>query len=98
MLYLILAHDGTDPEAPQRRQAVRDQHLAAARQASEAGALKLGGAILDASGAMIGSALIVEAASEEEARAFVAQDIYTRAGVWQRFEVYPFKPALGLEP
>lgn len=97
MLYLIIAKDGTDPDAPARRQAVRERHLEGARTASERGALKLGGAILDDGGAMVGSALVVEAASEREVRDFLEGDIYSREGVWQHFEIYPFKRAVGPE-
>lgn len=94
MLYLVLAHDGTDPEAPARRQRVREQHLAGIGPAAASGVLQVGGAILDADGAMIGSALIVEAANEAEARAFLEGDVYSREGVWQSLTIYPFKRAV----
>lgn len=97
MLYLIIARDGTDPDAPARRQAVRERHLEGAHEAREAGALKLGGAILDDAGTMVGSALVLEAANEREVRDFLERDVYSREGVWQGFEIYPFKRAVGPE-
>lgn len=94
MQYLILAFDGTDDGAPSRRQAVRQEHLDDAKRLSEAGVMALGGAILGEDGAMIGSALIVEADSEEAAREIAAADVYTRGGVWQEITVWPFRRAV----
>lgn len=94
MLYIVLAHDGTDPEAPARRQRVRERHLEAAAPAVASGMLQLGGAILDADGGMIGSMLMVEAESEADVRAFVERDVYTREGVWRSVSIYPFKRAV----
>jgi uncharacterized protein YciI len=94
MTYLVIAWDGRDPEAPQRRQAVREQHLQEIQPAVDGGVVQLGGALLDGEGNMIGSALIVEAASREELDALLQQDIYSRAGVWQAFEIYPFRRAV----
>lgn len=94
MQYIVLAHDGTDPEAKERRQRVREKHLEGIRPAVESGVLQLGGAILDAEGGMIGSALIVEADDEAAVRTFLEGDIYRRSGVWQRFEIYPFRRAV----
>jgi uncharacterized protein YciI len=43
---------------------------------------------------MMGSAMILEAASEEDVWAFLKQDIYSKGNVWQHFEVHPFKIAV----
>jgi len=94
MLFMVIAKDGTDAEAPARRQAVREQHLANVQPNVEAGILQVGGAIMDDDGNMIGSALIAEAASKEELMEFLNNDIYSKAGVWQSFEIYPFLRAV----
>jgi len=94
MLYLIIARDGDDADAPARRQAVRAQHLEGARRLAEGGALQLGGALLDDAGGMIGSAMLIEADDEAAVHALIAADIYSEAGVWQEYEVYPFKRAI----
>jgi uncharacterized protein len=96
MLYLVIAKDGTDPDAPERRARVREQHLKEVRPLVEAGRVRLGGALLYEE-RMIGSALLVEAESEAEVRALLEQDIYSREGVWQDVEVYPFRRAVGAE-
>jgi uncharacterized protein YciI len=94
MLYLVIAKDGTDPDAPERRQAVRERHLEGARALAERGTMHLGGALLDDAGAMIGSALVLEAEDESALRALLEADVYARHGVWQRYEIYPFRRAV----
>ena len=93
MLYLIMAFDGTDEGAHARRAAARPSHLAEAKPRNEQGLLPFGGALLNDAGAMIGSAVVIEAADEAEARAYVENDPYTKGGVWVKYEVYPFKRA-----
>ena len=94
MLFMVIAKDGTDSEAPARRQAVREQHLANIKPNVDAGILQVGGAIMDDDGNMIGSALIAEAANKEELMEWLNNDIYTKAGVWKSFEIYPFLRAV----
>jgi uncharacterized protein len=94
MLFLVIAKDGTDAEAPARRQRVRERHLEGARTLAESGTLQLGGALLDAQGTMIGSALVVEAEDEAAARRLLEADVYHREGVWQSYEIHPFKRAV----
>ncbi|MEX2541864.1 MAG: YciI family protein [Trueperaceae bacterium] len=93
MLYLVIAKDALDAEAPHRRQRVRPAHLADLTPLAEDGTVKLAGAILTDDGAAIGSALLVEADSESTVRSLLEGDVYSREGVWSTFEVYPFKQA-----
>lgn len=93
MLYMILAHDGDDPQAPQRRQAVRESHLAGMKTLVDDGRVPFAAALLDDAGNMIGSALTVEADSEEDARALIEADIYHREGVWVKYSLWPVKRA-----
>ena len=94
MLFLVIAKDGTDADAPARRQRVRERHLEGARALAERGTLQLGGALLDAQGTMIGSALVVEAEDEAAARHLLEADVYHREGVWRSYEIYPFRRAV----
>jgi uncharacterized protein YciI len=94
MLFMVIAKDGTDTDAPARRQAARARHLEGAKELAAAGQLVLGGALLDDTGAMIGSVLLLEAEDAAAARALVAADIYTEGGVWQQVEILPFKRAI----
>ncbi|MBR0661011.1 YciI family protein [Neoroseomonas oryzicola] len=80
---VIVAMDGTDAAAPARRAAVREQHLARVVPAAKDGTLALGGAILDDAGGMRGSIAVTRHASDEAARAWMAEDPYVTGGVWQ---------------
>jgi uncharacterized protein YciI len=94
MLFLVIAKDGTDPEAPARRLKVRETHLEGARALAADGTLQFGGALLDEAGGMIGSALVVEAEDAAAVRALLEADVYHRGGVWRSYEVHPFKRAI----
>lgn len=100
---VIVAMDGRDPEAPARRQAVREAHLARVRPMAANGTLALGGAILDGEGGrMIGSIAVTAHATDEAARAWMAGDPYVTGGVWKditlygtRFAPLPYRPLPG---
>lgn len=94
MLYLILAHDATDDGAPERRARVRERHLEGIRPLVDAGRMPIGGAFLDDDGVMRGSMLVLEAEDEAEVRRLLEEDVYVREGVWERFEIRPFKRAV----
>jgi uncharacterized protein YciI len=94
MTFLVIARDGTDREAKARRLAVRDQHLAGVQESVASGMLKMGGALLDDDAEMIGSGILIEAESKEVLETFLKEDIYSQAGVWLEFEIYPFKRAV----
>lgn len=94
MLFLVIARDGSDDGALERRLAVRERHLSSARALAEAGTLQLGGAILDEDDTMIGSALLLEAPDEAAVRALLEADVYARSGVWERYEVHRFRRAV----
>jgi uncharacterized protein len=93
MLWLIIARDGTDADAPARRQAVRERHLQEIRPHVAAGTVTYAAAMLDASGAMRGSMLVLEAPDEATARALIDGDVYTTSGVWRHYEIHPIKRA-----
>ncbi|MFQ5959631.1 MAG: YciI family protein [Alphaproteobacteria bacterium] len=94
MQYLVVAWDGTDAEAPARRQAVREAHLAGVRPMKESGAMICGGALLDDDGRMIGSACIVEFDDRAGLDAWLASDPYVTGDVWRKIEVTPFRRAV----
>lgn len=92
--WLVVAHDGTDPEAPARRRAARPAHLEFVRPMVERGELIAGGATLDGEGAMDGSAVLVEFADRAALDAWLAADPYVTGGVWRRIEVRRFRLAV----
>ena len=95
MQFVVIARDGTDREAPERRLAIRPAHLDAIRSYVDHGNIAVGGAILDASDAMVGSVLLVEFPTREALDGWLAADPYVTAGVWRDVEVHPFRAAVG---
>lgn len=93
MHYLIIAHDGTDKGALDRRLAVRPKHLEIAKAMAEAGTLLEGGALLDEEGRMIGSMAIVDFPHREDLDHWLATDPYVTGGVWQDIQVRPYRRA-----
>lgn len=93
MQFLVMAYDGTDAEAPNRRISMRQAHLKGVRSMKESENFLEGGAILDDAGAMIGSAMIVEFSSRDECDAWIASDPYTVGKVWDKVDVKPFRRA-----
>lgn len=94
MQYLVMAYDGTDDEALNRRLAARESHLAGAQALKQSGNLIAGGAILDENDKMIGSTLYVEFDSRAELDAWLAADPYVKGDVWRDIKVTPIRLAV----
>ena len=98
MHYLIIAHDGTDEKALERRLAARDRHLISIERLKAEGKALYGAALLDNAGTMRGSILIVNFPSDEELREYLASDPYVTGHVWEQVEVKPCRvPDIFLE-
>ncbi len=93
MEFLVIIKDATDPEALDRRLAVRPAHFERARAEKKKGILRMGGAILDEHDQMIGSSLYVEIESREALQQWLQDDPYTKGNVWQNFEIIPMRIA-----
>ena len=89
--FLVTIHDGTDAEAPARRQATRQAHLAGLNENVANGKLVFGGPIFGDAQTPIGSFLLVDCADRAELDAIIANDPYTKGNVWQRVEVKPVR-------
>lgn len=100
---VVIAMDGRDPGALDRRLKVREAHFARVRPMAADGTLAVGGAILDApEGRMIGSIAVTAHATDEAARAWMAEDPYVTGDVWRdvtlygtRFAPLPYRPLPG---
>lgn len=91
--YVIIAQDGKDEQALERRQTVRPVHLAGAKKLKDNYNFVLGGAMLDEEGNMRGSVMIVQFETEEEFQHWYNNKPYITGGVWKNIEVKPFKVA-----
>ncbi len=88
MLYVIIGRDG--PQAKQLRPRWRPAHLEHLSALSRQGTVRLAGPLTDGAGSLI----LVEADSDEQARAVCDQDPYVREGVFAEVEIHPFKQVL----
>jgi len=91
--YLVTAEDGTDPAALDRRMATRPAHMERVEPFARDGTLVIGIAKLDGAGRMVGSVLVLDLPDEKSVHAWLQDDPYTKAGVWQRFVVAPCRTA-----
>ena len=90
---LFVLHCVDKPNALDLRMATRQAHLAYA--GGFGGQMKLGGPLLDVNGDMAGSLIVMEAADLAAAQAFSADDPYTKAGLWERVDIKPFRATIG---
>jgi uncharacterized protein len=93
MQFLLIAYDGTDPEAFQRRLDVREEHLQKINRLKMAGEFLFGGAILDNSGKMIGSMIVYEFSDRQVLDERLIDEPYITGGVWAKIEIQPFRHA-----
>lgn len=93
MRYLVIAWDGTDPGAPERRRRARGAHIAFASRLQEEGHLLVGGALLDDDGNMIGTAAIADFDDRADLDRWLATDPYATEGVWKDVSVTPYRVA-----
>jgi uncharacterized protein YciI len=91
--YLIIAQDGKDDDALNRRKEIRPQHLAGAKKLKEDNNFVIGGAMLDDDGNMHGSIMIVQFETKEDFQKWYDNEPYITGGVWKTIEVKPFRVA-----
>jgi len=91
--YLIIAHDGTDNEALDRRLKVRPSHFENARELKKQNSFITGGAILDDNGKMVGSMMVLQFVTEDDLIYWMRHEPYITGNVWQSIEIKPFRLA-----
>lgn len=89
MAFLILAYDAKDAGAFERRKTHRAAHLAVMQQYKDLGKMKIGAAILDDSGKMIGSCIIADFASRQELDQWLAKEPFAVEKVWGDIQIQP---------
>jgi hypothetical protein len=93
MQFLLLAYDGTDPEALQRRLNVREEHLKRISLLKSSGEFLFGGAILDNNGKMIGSMIVYDFPDLQSLEEKLKDEPYLTEKVWEKTEIQPFRIA-----
>jgi uncharacterized protein YciI len=98
MWYLFVAKD--KPGTLAQRLSARDEHLARLEILNQQGRLKLAGPLpaVDTENpgeaGFVGSALVLQFDSINQARHWADADPYVAAGVYEAVDIYPFKPVL----
>lgn len=87
MQFLVMAYDGTDEKALERRLAVREEHLKSIEIRFNDGEHLFGGAILNDEGNMIGSMMVVNYPSREELDNWLKVEPYVTGNVWQKIDI-----------
>ncbi len=93
MQFLLVAFDGTDPGALERRMKVRPEHLDKIAVLKKKGNFLLGGAILDDNQTMIGSMIVYEFPDRKALDESLKEEPYITGGVWQKIDIRPYRLA-----
>ena len=83
--FVMIGHDGA--RGRELRPQHRPAHLTGLQPLADAGRIRHAGPMLGDDGAPIGSVVLFEAASLDEARAIAARDPYVIEGIFGRYEV-----------
>ena len=94
MQFILIAYDGTDPGALDRRMKVREEHLLKIEVMKNRGECLAGGAILNDNGKMIGSMIIYEMPDKASLDEKLKDEPYLISGVWQKVDIQPFRLAI----
>jgi hypothetical protein len=89
MQFLVIAYDGTDDKAMERRMAAREAHLAGIVKMKDEGKAIYGVAILNEREQMIGSAMVVDFPTRADVDAWLKSEPYVAGDVWCKIEVLP---------
>ena len=89
MHFLLIARDGSDEKALERRLANREKHLESITKLKEEGRALYGAALIDEGGAMRGSVLIMDFETREEFDRYLENEPYVIGKVWREIEVKP---------
>jgi uncharacterized protein YciI len=87
MQFIVIAYDGTDEKALERRLAVREAHLKSAKEMFDSGKWLYAAGILDDAGKMIGSMIVCDFPSREELEEWLKEEPYVVGNVWKKINV-----------
>jgi uncharacterized protein YciI len=93
MQFILIAYDGTDTMAIDRRMKCRPDHLEKISHVKKAGKFLCGGAILDDNENMIGSMILYDVADRAELDTILKDEPYIYNKVWEKIDIRPFRMA-----
>jgi uncharacterized protein YciI len=92
MPFIVYAEDY--PDALQRRMATREKHLDALKGLKGVGKVLYAAALLSDTGDMRGSMLVFDFATRAEVDAYLKDEPYIHANVWEKITITACKPAV----
>lgn len=93
MQFMVLAYDGTDPDALERRLQARPTHLTVTDKMKADGHLLYAAALLNDDEQMIGSLLILDVDSSADIEEWLENEPYVQGDVWRDITVTPCRAA-----
>jgi uncharacterized protein YciI len=87
MHFLVIAFDDSANGTAARRLAARSEHHARLRSLAERGQVSDGGVLLADDGSVMGSVLVCEFPDRAALDRCLADDVYSREGVWEDLRV-----------
>lgn len=91
MQFIVIGHDGKDEGALERRMAAREAHLKVCAESVASGNQLIGAAMMDESGKMNGSVMVMDFPDRAALDAWLAREPYVSGKVWDKIEVIPCK-------
>jgi uncharacterized protein len=88
MQFVIIGLDGTDSDAPAKRQAARQDHIKRGDELLASGNLWYGAALLNDDGSMKGSMYVVDFPSEKELHEWLDTEPYVTGEVWKDVTIH----------
>src|SRR3569833_2029149 len=93
MGYAVIARDGEDEDAPRRRMAVRDRHMAVITEWAADGRLALGVPLFTPDWKPAGALMVLEVPDRAGLDVYLSAEPFNAGEVWKRLEFYPFRIA-----
>ncbi|MGB7061481.1 MAG: YciI family protein [Candidatus Zixiibacteriota bacterium] len=88
MQFIVIAYDGTDEKALERRLTVREAHLKSAKEMVDSGKWVYAAGILSDDGKMIGSMIICDFPSRDQLeQEWLKEEPYVTGKVWKTVNV-----------
>jgi len=87
MNFLIVAYDGKDENALERRMSVREKHFANVMKIQGKGHVHCAGGITNEAGQLVGSMLVVSFDTREQLDEYLKTEPYVVNNVWQDIRI-----------
>jgi uncharacterized protein YciI len=91
MLFMVLANDAGDAAAIDRRMSCRADHVSVMNASRDAGDCRFGAAMLDETGQMCGSVIILDMPDLAAVEEWMKKEPYVKGNVWGDIRIIPLK-------